>query len=86
MRNVTDKEALEDFEKSIVGLDLDNIVLTNLSIDKPYKKSLRDILKAMKKELKNKEEKSGDKDIIGDDKLRKQKNWIKYKIEQGWIT
>jgi len=42
-------------------------------------------LKAMEREVKGKKEKKKTVDILGREELEKQKNWIRYKIEKGWM-
>lgn len=85
MREISDDEALEDFKKAAAGEDLDNLKLVKLGPKGPEEKTLRDVLKSVEREVKGKKEKRKTVDLFGREKLERQKAWIKYKIEKGWM-
>jgi len=85
MREISDKEALEDFRKAAAGEDLDKLKLVKLGPKGPKEKTLREVLASVEREVKGKEKEGRTVDLFGREELEKQKNWIKYKIEKGWI-
>lgn len=85
MREINDDEALEDFKKAATGEDLDKLKMVTFGPKGPEEKTLRDVLKSMEREVKGKKEKGKIVDPFGREKLERQKVWIKYKIDKGWM-